>query len=74
MLQQKEEFINQVITNKKKMDILYDEADMIINMDVTPCALDIGFDTTIDFVGKKNIDILTSGRDHYKISITFDFI
>ena len=57
MLELKEEFLNQVITNKKKMDILYDEADMIINMDETPCALEMGFDTTIDFVGKKNIDI-----------------
>ena len=69
MIQLKEEFINQVIANKKKMDILYDEADKIINMDETPCALDIGFDTTIDFIGKKNIDIQTSGREHYKISI-----
>ena len=69
MLELKEEFLNQVIINKKKMDILYDEADMIINMDETPCTLEMGFNTTIDFMGKKNIDIQTSGREHYKLSI-----
>ena len=73
MLNLKEEFLNQVITNKKKLDILYDESDMIINMDETPCSLEMGFDTTIDFTGKKNIDIQTSGREHYKLSITSIF-
>ena len=53
----KEDFLNQVINNKKKLDILYDEPYKIINMDETPCSLEMGFDTTIDFTGKKNIDI-----------------
>ena len=29
----------------------------------------MGFDTTIDFIWKPNIDIQTSGREHYKLSI-----
>ena len=38
-------------------------------MDETPCFMEIGFNTTIDFTGKKNIDIETSERDHYRISV-----
>jgi len=29
----------------------------------------MGFNCTIDFTGNKQIEIVTSGRDHYKISI-----
>ena len=38
-------------------------------MDETPCFLDIGFDTTIYFVGKKSIEIETNGRSKYRITI-----
>ena len=38
-------------------------------MDEAPCYLEIGFETTIDFTGRKNIEILTYGREDYKLSI-----
>ena len=49
----KEKFLKQVITNKKKLDIHNDESDMIVDMDETSCSLEMSFDTTIDFTGKK---------------------
>jgi len=38
-------------------------------MDETPCNLEMGFDTTIDFIGKKNIEVETFGREQYRITI-----
>ena len=38
-------------------------------MDETPCFLDMIMDTTVDFVGKKNIEVITSGKEKCKISI-----
>ena len=38
-------------------------------MDETPCFLDMIMDTTVDFVGKKNIEVITCGKEKYKISI-----
>ena len=38
-------------------------------MDETPCNLEIGFETTIDFIGKKSIEIETLGREQYRITI-----
>ena len=38
-------------------------------MDETPCNLEMGFDNTIDFIGKKSIEIETFGREQYRITI-----
>lgn len=32
-------------------------------MDETPCNWEMGFHTTIDFIGKKSIEIETFGRE-----------
>ena len=56
------------------MNIPYDNNYSIINMDETPCSLEMGLETTFDFKGKKNIDILTSGRESYRISIILSVV
>ena len=38
-------------------------------MDETGLFLEMGFNTTIDFKGNKNIEIETNGREHYRITI-----
>lgn len=43
MQDQKTMFFNNVILNKKELDIPPDESYTIINMDETPCYLEIGF-------------------------------
>ena len=49
----KNSFINEVIKLKKELNILYDESYTIVNMDETPYVLDMGFNTTIIFLGRK---------------------
>ena len=56
----KNSFINEVIKLKKELNILYDEFFTIVSMDETPCVLDMGFNTTIDFTRKRNISFLTT--------------
>ena len=51
------------------MDILYDEDYRIINMDETPCNQERGKNSTIDLIGKKNIEIEKFGREQYRITI-----
>ncbi len=51
----KNSFINEVIKLKKELNILYDESYTIVKMDETPCVLYMGFKTTIDFTGKRNL-------------------
>ena len=38
-------------------------------MDETPCFLDMYFDSTIDFVGNKHVEIETMGKEKYRISV-----
>lgn len=38
-------------------------------MNEKPCYLDMNMDTMIDFQGNKNIEIINSGRNNYRISI-----
>ena len=38
-------------------------------MDEKPCFLDIYFDTTIDFVGNRHVEIETMGKEKYRISV-----
>ena len=59
----KEKFISDIIEQRKNLEILIDEDYKIINMDETACFLDMNSDTTIEFTGKKNVEIITSGRD-----------
>ena len=40
-------------------------------MDETPCYLSMGFETTIDFKGKSNIEIETTGKENYRITTIF---
>ena len=56
------------------MNIPYDDNYTIINMDETPCSLEMGFETTIDFKGKKNIELISSGRESYRISIILSVV
>ena len=57
----KEKFISETIEKRKNLSILYDESFKLINMDETACFLDMNSETTIEFTGKKNVEILTSG-------------
>ena len=65
----KDSFVKEVILKRKKMNISYDDDYTIINMDETPCYLEMGFDTTLEFTGKKNVDILSSGFYRYRVSV-----
>ena len=68
MQDMKQAFINEVIM-KKKLYIPPEEIYILVNMDETPFFLEMAYETTIEFTGKKNIEIETSGRDHYRISV-----
>ena len=54
---------------RKNLNIEPDEDFQLINMDETPCYLDMSFGNTIDFIGNKNIEIISSGREKYRISV-----
>ena len=54
---------------RKILNIPCDDNARIINMDETPLFLEMNYSTTIDFIGKKNVEYLTTGREHYRISI-----
>ena len=58
-----------VINNRKEMGIMDDEDYRVINMDETAIFLEMGFNTTIDFRGNKNIEIETNSKENYKISV-----
>ena len=53
----KSKFISDIIKARKDLNIPYNEDCRIINMDETPCFLDMYYETTIDFIGNKNVDI-----------------
>ena len=65
----KKKFINDIINRRKEINIEYDDNSRIINMDETPCYLDMNYETTIDFTGKKNVETLTNGKEQYRISV-----
>lgn len=58
----KDSFVKEVILKRKKMNIPYNDDYTIINMDETPYYLEIWFNTTLEFTGKKNVDC-------YRISV-----
>ena len=62
-------FIEEINQKRKQLDIDFDEDYRLINMDETGHFLEMGFNTTIDFKGNKNIEIETNGREHYRITI-----
>ena len=64
----KQIFIENLIKKRKELNILDDEDFLIINLDETPCYLSMGFETTIDFKGKSNIEIETTGKENYRIT------
>lgn len=65
----KEKFLLDTIEQRKNLEILYDESFKLINMDETARFLNINSDTTIEFTGKKNVEIITSGSEKYRISV-----
>ena len=65
----KEKFISETIEKRKNLSILYDESFKLFNMDETACFLDMNREMTIEFINKKNVEILTSGREKYRISV-----
>ena len=54
----KENFIKDIILAPKNLNIEPDEDFRVINMDETPCYLDMSFGNTIDFISIKNIEII----------------
>ena len=64
----KQIFIENLIKKRKELNILDDEDFLIINLDETPCYLSMGFETTIDFKGKSNIEIEITGKENYRIT------
>ena len=56
----KSKFIEEFIKQRKTLDIGYEENERVINIDETPCCLDMNMDTTIDFIGNKHIEIINS--------------
>ena len=65
----KDSFYKRSNIKKEKMNIPYDDDYTIINMDETPCYLEMGYDTTLEFTRKKNVDILSSGLYRYRVSV-----
>lgn len=65
----KAKFISDIIKARKDLEIPYDDNSRIINLDETSCFIDMYYDITIDFVGKKNFDIQTFGKEKYRVSI-----
>ena len=55
-------FIEEIIQKRKELDIDFDEDYRLINMDETGLFLEMGFNTTLDFKGNKNIEIEANGR------------
>ena len=51
------------------MGILDDEDYRVINLDETALFLEMGFNTTIDFRGIKNIEIESTGKENYNLTI-----
>ena len=62
-------FKEDIINKRKEMDILEDEDYWVINIDETAIFLEMGFNTKIDFRGNKNIDIDTTGKENYKLTV-----
>lgn len=48
----------------KEINIDYDDNSRIINMDETSCYLDMNYETTIDFIGKKNVETSMMGKNN----------
>ena len=65
--------IENLIKKRKELNILDDEDFLIINLDETPCYLSMGFETTIDFKGKSNIEIEITGKENYRITSILAF-
>ena len=70
----KNKFVHDLILKRKEINIAPDEDFKVINMDETPCYLEMGFDTTIDFVANKNVEIETTGRSHYRVTVILSIV
>ena len=49
----KEILINELIKHRKFINLPHEDNNTKINMDETPCFLEMGFNTTLEFRGKK---------------------
>ena len=70
----KDSFVKEIILKMKKMNIPFDDDYTIINMDENLCYLEMGFDTILEFTGKKNVDILSSGLNRYRVSVILSVV
>ena len=64
----KTKFINEIKEARNNNYIDYLENEKVINMNETPCYLDVNMDNMINFQDNKNIEIFNSGRNNYRIS------
>ena len=65
----KKKFLIDIINRRKEINIDCNDNSRIINMDEIPCYLDMNYETTIDFIGRKNVETLTNGKEQYRISV-----
>ena len=62
-------FKEDIINKRKEKGILDDVDYRVINMDETAIFLEMDFNITIDFRGNKNIDIHTTDKENYKLTV-----
>ena len=62
-------FIDEVIKKRKELGIEEDEDYRMVNMDETRLVLEFGFNTMVDFIGIKQINIDTNWREHYLTTV-----
>ena len=67
-------FQKKIILAKKMLDINENSFDRLINIDETPIYMDMPETKTIDFKGKKGIDIYTFGADKVRISAILSIV
>ena len=62
-------FLRDIIRARKRMNIVDQRLELIINMDETPIYFDIPEKTTIELKGTKNVKISTFGNDKSRVSV-----
>lgn len=60
-------YLNQII-NAGKITKIEDNIELIINVDQTPCYLENPSTLKLDIKGKKNIEIVSFGKENYRIT------
>ena len=60
-------FLNEIIKSRKDSEV-YDNISLIVNVDETPCYLENPLTETVDLKGKKQIEIVTYGKEKCHIT------